>query len=365
MSALVQKYRNMVLVGLFFFYLGCVITLNFVNTECPASSTTGILESTVNTEVEYIVLVLSGPQNEVKRDAIRSTWANFVGNIITENNVRLYRWNHSWTEPKKAQSFAKILYPIGVQGLSENQLKKISNENSRSKDLILLENLHDSYENLARKVIESMIWLNNNYKNLKYVLKCDDDSFVRVDLIIKDLEAFAPQMNAPEISTYVTQKNVESFFYKGLYWGYFDGRARVFLNGKWEEKDWFLCDTYLPYALGGGYVISQSIVKYIARNHDLLSVYHSEDVSMGVWTAALDGINRVHDVRFDTEWKSRGCDTNMLVRHKQTPTDMFEMYRTLVYSHGKKLCKTENKLRKSYQYNWNVLPSMCCKQNQV
>lgn len=82
---------------------------------------------------------------------------------------------------------------------------------------------------------------------------------------------------------------------------------------------------------------------------------------MGVWTAALGGINRVHDIRFDTEWKSRGCDTHMIVRHKQTPSDMFQMYRMLVHSQGTKLCKTELLLRKSYHYNWNTLPSMCCK----
>lgn len=81
---------------------------------------------------------------------------------------------------------------------------------------------------------------------------------------------------------------------------------------------------------------------------------------MGVWTAALDGINRVHDIRFDTEWKSRGCGIHMLVRHKQTASDMFEMYRTLVHTHGEKLCKTETTIRKTYLYKWNVLPSMCC-----
>jgi galactosylxylosylprotein 3-beta-galactosyltransferase len=55
-----------------------------------------------------------------------------------------------------------------------------------------------------------------------------------------------------------------------LYWGYFDGRARAFSKGKWQEKDWFLCDTYLPYALGGGYVISESIVSFLAKNADFL-----------------------------------------------------------------------------------------------
>lgn len=82
---------------------------------------------------------------------------------------------------------------------------------------------------------------------------------------------------------------------------------------------------------------------------------------MGVWTASLEGINRVHDIRFDTEWKSRGCSKYMLVRHKQTPSDMFQIYKTLVQSQGDRLCKIESTERKSYLYNWNVLPSACCK----
>lgn len=82
---------------------------------------------------------------------------------------------------------------------------------------------------------------------------------------------------------------------------------------------------------------------------------------MGVWTAPLSGINRVHDIRFDTEWTSRGCEKHMLVRHKQTPSDMFQMYTSLVHSHGERLCKTEAIERESYHYRWDVLPSMCCK----
>lgn len=57
----------------------------------------------------------------------------------------------------------------------------------------------------------------------------------------------------------------------GLYWGYFSGQSHVNSNsGKWMESDWFLCDYYLPYALGGGYVISRNIVDFIGKNVDLL-----------------------------------------------------------------------------------------------
>ena len=49
-------------------------------------------------------------------------------------------------------------------------------------------------------------------------------------------------------------------FDKSLYWGFFDGRAPVQKQGKWAQKDYHLCDRYLPYAVGGGYVLSQVII---------------------------------------------------------------------------------------------------------
>ncbi|KAH9634091.1 hypothetical protein HF086_001293 [Spodoptera exigua] len=356
------RYRSMILASIFFFYLGCGITLSFLRLECADAHNAKELSDTKNNldKIEYAVLILSGPDNEAKRDAIRATWMKFSNNIFVENGETLYKWNHTWTEQHVPHEFIKFYFVIGTQGLSETKLTRLNTENNRSNDLLLLDSFEDSYKNLAIKMLHSLKWFTTNLTRLKYLIKCDDDSFVRVDLIIRDLEAFAPEMNAHEISDYVTyKKDLPS--YKGLYWGYFDGRARVHLNGKWQEKDWFLCDNYLPYALGGGYVISRSIVDFVGRNADMLGHYNSEDVSMGVWTASLDGMNRVHDVRFDTQWKTRGCSTQMLVRHKQAPADMFQLYKTLVHSHGQKLCKTETILGKSYLYKWDVLPSMCCK----
>lgn len=81
---------------------------------------------------------------------------------------------------------------------------------------------------------------------------------------------------------------------------------------------------------------------------------------MGVWTASLDGINRVHDLRFDTSATSRGCSDDMLVRHKVSPSAMSEIYKTLQNSHGKKLCK-DVVVNNYYVYNWIAMPSMCCK----
>ncbi|XP_063833581.1 beta-1,3-galactosyltransferase 6 [Ostrinia nubilalis] len=359
MLSLLRRYKTMVLVSLFFFYIGCGITLSFLRLECVTAVATKKPQEALSSDVEYAVLILSSPDNKVKRDAIRITWKKLSENIFIENGEKLYKWNQDSVGTGVKHEFVKFFFAVGTQGLHDMVLEGLRRESQNSNDMLLLDFL-DRYEYLTSKLINAMKWISANLKGLKYVIKCDDDSFVRIDLIIKDLDAYAPEMNGPELSQYVTfKKTLPS--YKGLYWGYFDGRATARLSGKWQEKDWFLCDSYLPYALGGGYIISRSIVDYIARNADFLSVYNSEDVSMGVWTAALDGINRVHDTRFDTEWKSRGCSKHMLVRHKQTPPDMLSMNTALVNSKGETLCKTESVERKSYSYKWDVLPSMCCK----
>ncbi len=67
-------------------------------------------------------------------------------------------------------------------------------------------------------------------------------------------------------------------------------------------QSWALCDLYLPYATGGGYLLGSQLVAYLAENAHHLTRFFNEDVSVGAWLAPLN-ITRVHDTRFDTEWK--------------------------------------------------------------
>ena len=97
----------------------------------------------------------------------------------------------------------------------------------------------------------------------------DDDSFVVVDKLYDELK----HTNYPS----------------GLYWGFFDGRAPVIRGEKerYREPDYFLCDRYIPYALGGGYVLSANIVGFLADNAAVLRPYRAEDASVGTWLAPL------------------------------------------------------------------------------
>ena len=147
-----------------------------------------------------------------------------------------------------------------------------------------------------------------------------------------------------------------------LYWGFFDGRARVKRSGRWAEPSWTLCDRYLPHARGGGYVLSAAVVSFVARNARALRRFTSEDVSVGAWTAPLD-LERRHDPRFDTEHASRGCHDAYTVTHKRDPAALRTLYRNLLDTG--RLCGRDGQFRRrlSYVYDWSVPPSLCCVRN--
>ena len=220
-------------------------------------------ERNSSTAPHYLIfiVVLSTSRKEGRdfRDTIRKTWAQDCHNRIPPVLVK---------------------FSIGTLGLSPSEMDNLAAEDKIHGDLLLLGNLHDTYRNLTRKVLYSFLWADRNI-NYSYLLKTDHDSFVFVD----DLYSEAYR------------------FYQGgvnkLYWGYFNRNAKVITNpkSKWAERDWFLCDHYLPYAFGGGYVISADLIHKIAITSNYLQLYNNEDISVSVWLSAYQ-IQRRGDKRF-------------------------------------------------------------------
>lgn len=79
---------------------------------------------------------------------------------------------------------------------------------------------------------------------------------------------------------------------------------------------------------------------------------------MGLWLAPVANVERKHDFRFDTEYRSRGCSNQYIVTHKRTVEDMKSLHDIL--QNTGVLCAKEFSNRMSYQYNWTVPPSQCC-----
>lgn len=323
--ARVVKLRHAMAMNAFFMLAGCMLALNFVDVEQHARVQVirAPLESSRNL-AKVALVVFSAPANERRRTVIRDTWLKLAS--LDDSSAVTFRH----------------YFAVGVAGVDRETLDALEREQVSNDDLLLLPDLADSYEALTLKLLHSVKWVRAKFPNLRFFVKCDDDSFVRLNVLLEELRS------RPDLAgDYV-------------YWGYFKGNARVRRDGRWAEPDWFLCDRYLPYALGGGYALSAKIVDFVAKNSHLLRAYKSEDASLGVWTAPLSDVRRVHDKRFDTEWTTRGCEDSLVVRHKQSPEDMVRMYKTLTQSNGTKLCKSVYSTRAAYEYDWKALPGSCC-----
>ena len=268
-----------------------------------------------------VVMIMSAFANQDRRNAIRSTWMN------------------SYVDSKK-KFYLKFV--IGALQLDSSQVDMLLAEEALNHDILILNNHYDAYNTLTMKVLQSLTWINDNL-NYSYVLKSDDDCFARLDLIEEEL----------------TRRSSE----KGLYWGRFADNHFPLQSGQWKEDRWFLCDKYLPYALGGGYILSADVVRKISLLSDMMMIYNNEDVSVGAWTSALE-IERKHDFRFQTYCPHNvlcPCDNRLLLKtiheNRGTVETMYKMDKRLKTNQS--ICEQEQR-RKEFCYNWKSLPSKCC-----
>lgn len=363
------------------FLLGVVLSQLFGRTFCGFERA----EEIDDQRYLLIILILTAPTNFEHRESIRETWLNlrprtfdgseyqkyqkdiiFVPRVlpssfldvegVEQQKTHLHnyqKWITSTSVPNVKVPGIKIkhLFAIGTLGLENDVINHIKSEQKVYNDLVLIDDLKDSYKNLTLKLIKSMQKLERTTPNFKYILKCDDDSYVKLDLMTQDLLIYESKLKDMKQKKQ-TLDDLE------LYWGYFNGRASIKKSGQWQEINYNLCDHYLPYALGGGYVLSKDLVKYIAKHGDNLNRYGSEDISVGTWLAPFKNIHRRHDLRFDTAYMPRKCKNFHFVLHKRTPKDMREI-------HSGDSCFSEvaydvNKRPAEYFYDWTQSPTKCC-----
>ena len=175
-----------------------------------------------------------------------------------------------------------IVFAIGTKGLNGPLVLELRQEKFLYNDLMFLDDLQDSYSNLTTKLKASIEKLTNEFKFL-YLLKTDDDTYVKLDLLKNELISYDKKLT--KALTNYGENPIPD-----LYWGYFNGGANIKTSGQWKETHYNLCSRYIPYALGGGYIINRNIAEYLSINSKLLSTYVSEDVSMGTWLSPLRNI---------------------------------------------------------------------------
>lgn len=243
------------------------------------------------TPVQVFVGVLSATNHFAERMAIRKTWmqssAIKSGSVVVRFFVAL--------NPRKEVNAV---------------LKK---EASYFGDIVILPFM-DRYELVVLKTIAICEYGVQNV-TAAYIMKCDDDTFVRIDTVLKEIQG-------------ISQK-------KSLYMGNLNLLHRPLRSGKWAVtyEEWPE-EVYPPYANGPGYIISIDIAKFVLSQHanQSLRLFKMEDVSMGMW---VEQFNSSTIVQYSHNWKfcQYGCMEDYYTAHYQSPRQMICLWDKLARGH--------------------------------
>ncbi|CAM1322491.1 Uncharacterised protein g8131 [Pycnogonum litorale] len=226
----------------------------------------------VSTGTLLAVLVTSSPEHFIRRQTIRSAW----------NHPRIQR-----------ESDSTIIFLIG-QSDDVRLNFKVEEESERRGD-VHVGRYKDRYENLTTKVVDGMKWIARF--SPRFILKTDDDCFVNVPLV----EEFLRNHNRQLSGLYVGNVRYDSPVVRNR-------SSRWYVSPSRYSKE-----TYPPYPVGLGYVMSADVLRSVISKVDLQQVFPNEDAYVGV-AADSCGVEPIHSSRFHLHSHGlRTCNLNYLM----------------------------------------------------
>ncbi|KAL2470229.1 putative beta-1 [Abeliophyllum distichum] len=180
----------------------------------------------------------------------------------------------------------------------------------------------DYYNLLTYKTVAICI-LGTKILQAKYIMKTDDDAFVRIDEVLSSLRGKASS---------------------GLLYGHisFESEPHRNKDNKWyiSNEEW-AHSSYPPWAHGPGYIISQDIAKFIVQGHQEreLMLFKLEDVAVGIWIERFEKHGHKVDYVNDERFYIAGCESNYVLAHYQNPRMMLCMWEKLQKVHKPECCE--------------------------
>ena len=197
------------------------------------------------TNIFLLVLITSGVEKlySERRNNVRRTWGSDAGHQASKDWKRVFLLGNYKTQD--AQRAAEI-----------------QREASEFDDILVL-NMTDNYNNLVIKIFSGMLW-SMIHVNARYILKADDDVYVRIPHLITWLENYGSDK-----------------FYGGFVIG--DGEVRRSKKSKNRvPEDCLAEDYYAPYCTGAFYVISTNVLPFIFQSVQRWKAFPVEDAYMGI-----------------------------------------------------------------------------------
>ncbi|XP_043704594.1 hydroxyproline O-galactosyltransferase GALT6-like [Telopea speciosissima] len=230
--------------------------------------------------VEFFIGILSAGNHFAERMAVRKSWMQ--SKLIRSSKV-----------------VARFFVALNGRREINAELKK---EAEFFGDIVIVPFM-DSYDLVVLKTV-AICEYGVRTVSANYIMKCDDDTFVRIDAVVKQAKKIPSNR-----SLYVGNIN---YYHKPLR----EGKWAVTYE-EWPEED------YPPYANGPGYIVSSDIAHFVVSEFESrkLRLFKMEDVSMGMWVEQFNSsrpVEYIHSFGFC----QFGCIDEYLTAHYQSPRQM-------------------------------------------
>ncbi|KAM7276861.1 hypothetical protein ACFE04_018727 [Oxalis oulophora] len=245
--------------------------------------------------VELFIGILSAGNHFAERMAVRKSWMQH--NLVKSSNV-----------------VARFFVALNGRKELNVELKK---EAEYFGDIVIVPYM-DNYDLVVLKTV-AICEYGARAISARYIMKCDDDTFVKVDAVINEARK-VPKGR----SLYIGNIN---YYHKPLR----HGKWAVTYE-EWPEED------YPPYANGPGYIMSTDIALFITSEFEKhkLRLFKMEDVSMGMWVEQFNSskpVEYLHSLKFC----QFGCIEGYYTAHYQSPKQMICLWDKLLL-HGRSQC---------------------------
>nr|XP_034298925.1 beta-1,3-galactosyltransferase 5 [Crassostrea gigas]XP_034298926.1 beta-1,3-galactosyltransferase 5 [Crassostrea gigas] len=236
--------------------------------------------------------------------AVPSTTGNFRQRMAIRN---------SWGSVVKGDDSLQLVFFIGKIVNKENK-DTIAKEKEKYMDIIEVD-IEEKYENLAKKSISILQWIQLNCENPKYILKVDDDIFLNVNLL----------------KTYLDVKNFSNSIVGCKVKGASPFR---FPLSKWRiSREEYKEDVFPDYISGPAYVISGDILSKLYLATKKVPYIFLEDVYLtGICRRHINAIAVGHP-GFSCGYRDQGpCGGHFrykITGHHYMPEEMERMWTEL------------------------------------
>lgn len=246
-------------------------------------------------EIFLLIAVCSDVRRVELREAIRRTWASNLSN---------------------QRERSSIVFVLGrPQKENKDLARRVTKEAEKYGDIILLD-IDDKYSSLTLKTMAMLYWVQRHCSNTKYILKSDDDVFINVPNLLKELKV-------------IDASGTLRFMLGNVIDGAHPSMDR---KDKWYMPvGQFKGKSYPTYLSGSAYVLPYSLLEPIILESQLVDPFWLEDIYVTGMLAANTKTALVHNSKFEFKKRKLGpCRFKHLISaHEMTPEDLIYIWREM------------------------------------